>query len=68
MPHHGQKTVEEASAAGSEAIKGAVVGAAKVCIRLTYPHPHLSIDFFHYCCVLLISPTMADNDHCDSGD
>lgn len=30
MPRHGQRTTEEASAAGSEALKGAVVGAAKV--------------------------------------
>lgn len=30
MPRHGQRTAEEASAAGSEAFKGGVVGAAKV--------------------------------------
>ena len=30
MPRHGQRTAEEAKAAGSEAFKGAVVGAAKV--------------------------------------
>ncbi len=30
MPRHGQRTAEETGEAGSEAFKGAVVGAAKV--------------------------------------
>lgn len=43
VPRHGQRTTEEASAAGSEAFKGAVVGAAKVS---TPPPPEvLSIIF-----------------------
>ncbi len=40
MPRHGQRTTEEANAAGSEAFKGAVVGAAKVCNASFYVHPH----------------------------
>jgi len=42
MPRHGQRTTEEANAAGSEAFKGAVVGAAKVCNASFYVHPHPS--------------------------
>lgn len=44
MPGHGQRTTEESSAAGSEALRGAIVGGAKVRThRNEHPHPHPSV-------------------------
>lgn len=49
MPRHGQRTAEEASAAGSEAFKGGVVGAAKV------QHAHVrSFPSFLFCFAMFL--------------
>ena len=45
MPRYGQRTTEESSAAGSEALRGAVVGGAKVRTHLKQ-HPHASVALY----------------------